>query len=95
MNDDGNEYEVKEFKSYGIFVSLVKKNGGGQTRLLNSAMTDNEFEKYKQLFFAEDVDQGKSYLVSYDNELLTWLITCLLGTPTENFHLPFGEYGKK
>ena len=54
-------------------------------------MTDDEFEKYKQLFFAEDVDQGKGYLVSYDNELLT----CLLGTPTENFHLPFEEYREK
>ncbi|WP_227937759.1 hypothetical protein [Alkalihalobacillus deserti] len=61
------EYEEDRQEGHGVF-SLVKKDGKREMRMLNYHLTNNDIDKYKKTFLEKDVDQEKSYLVTYEAE---------------------------
>ncbi|WP_400244505.1 hypothetical protein AB3U99_24025 [Niallia sp. JL1B1071] len=84
------EYVEETNDGHGIFI-LYRKDGSREKVSLNSEITDEQLESYKSLFTNEEIDQEKSYLVSYKQGTFT----ILLGNPPENFYLPFEEYKRK
>lgn len=84
------EYREKKYDGHGVFI-LVNKDGSRKNMMLNSNMTDEQLEKYKESFMDDNINQEKSYLVSYKDGVFT----ILLGHPSENFYLPFEEYREK
>lgn len=87
---NGFEYREEKSGGHGIFV-LVSKEGSRKNIFLNERMSDEEFEEFTSLFLAADIDQEKSYLVSYRDGVFS----IILGNPPETFHLPFEEYREK
>ncbi|MDF2859127.1 MAG: hypothetical protein K0Q87_4978, partial [Neobacillus sp.] len=84
------EYREEKYDGYGVFV-LKNSDGSSKKMLLNSLITDDKYEEFKALFLDSNVNQEKSYLVSFkDGEFLV-----LLGNPPANFHLSFNEYREK
>lgn len=84
------EYREEKNDGHGVFI-LVNKDGSRKNMMLNSNITDEQLEKYKASFMDDNVNQEKSYLVSYKDGVFT----ILLGNPSENFYLPFEEYREK
>lgn len=84
------EYREKKYDGHGVFI-LVNKDGSRKNMMLNSNMTDEQLEKYKESFMDDNVNQEKSYLVSYKDGVFT----IFLGNPSTNFYLPFEEYRAK
>ena len=83
-------FEEEIRKGYGKFF-LERKDGNFISKRLMSPLTDEQFEDFKLKFSDFDVDQEKSYLVSYqDGEFKV-----LLGIVPEYFHMPFEDYVKK
>lgn len=84
------EHEEVEYNGFGVIL-LVKKNQFRELIMINDPMMEEEIESYKARFTAEDVDLENSYFVTF----IDGVFTVLLGTPSENFHLPFQEYKEK
>ena len=87
-----NNIQYKEEKSdgHGIFI-LVNKDGSRKKVILNCSLTDVKSEELKASFIDSNVNQEKSYLISYKDGVFT----ILFGNPSENFHLSFEEYREK
>lgn len=84
------KYKEEECKGYGMFV-LENKDGSCEKVILNDSLTVAQLEELKASLMEGDVNQEKSYLISFENGVFT----ILFGTPPENFHLSFEEYRKK
>ncbi|CAM4008948.1 hypothetical protein [Lederbergia lenta] len=54
-------------------------------------MTIDQLGEYTNEFYSENTSQEKSYLITYEDGVFR----CLLGTPTDNFHLSFEEFKEK
>ena len=89
-DEKGFEYREEINGGHGVFV-LKKKDGSQVRMILNSRITDEEIEEYKSRFVKDEVNQQDSYLLSFEYGVFT----LLLGTPPENFFLPFEEYETK
>jgi hypothetical protein len=90
MKDHQPLYKETEYIGYGM-LSLVKKDGSRKRYLLNDDPKDEDMQKYKQMYLENEVNQDASHLViNHDGQF-----TVVLGTPSENFHLPFEEYKGK
>jgi hypothetical protein len=87
--EDGPEFTEEKYDGNGVFI-LEKKDGSRKKMLLNG-VTDEQLEEYKASFMADDSNQDKSYLVTFKEGVFV----ILLGTPPDNFHLPFEEYRGK
>lgn len=87
-----NNIQYKEEKSdgHGIFI-LVNKDGSRKKVILNCSLTDVQLEELKASLIDSNVNQEKSYLISYKDGVFT----ILFGNPSENFHLSFEEYREK
>lgn len=59
--------------------------------MLDSVVADEQLENYKTSFWADNINQDKSYLVLFRDGVFT----VLLGNPPENFYLSFEEYREK
>lgn len=86
---DTIEYKEEKNSGNGVCV-LVKKDGSRKTYLM-SDVTDEQFNKHKASFMDDDVNQSKSYLISYTDGVFA----VLKGNPPENFYLSFEEYKEK
>jgi hypothetical protein len=73
----------------GIF--YLEKTDGTRKRILLNGVTEEELEKLKASFMDDDVNQDKSYMVTFNEGEFT----ILLGNPPDNFHLSFEEYKEK
>ncbi|MDR7074035.1 hypothetical protein [Fictibacillus barbaricus] len=80
-------FEEVEHKGYGV-ISMVKKDGTRRMLLFNKKISSEDIENNKKLLLAENVDQDKSYFVSFEEGVFT----ILFGNPSENYHLTFEEY---
>ncbi|MGF6952314.1 hypothetical protein QF028_004819 [Neobacillus sp. B4I6] len=86
-----NSPEFKEEKYDGNGVFILEKKDGSRKKMLLNGVTDKQLEEYKASFMADEINQDKSYLVSFrDGEF-----TVLLGNPPDNFYLLFEEYREK
>ncbi|MCM3109681.1 hypothetical protein [Lederbergia lenta] len=88
MTKDGVNFQVDKNKGYG---HLSKKSGEGKAVFFNSQMTIDQLGEYTNEFYSENTSQEKSYLITYEDGVFR----CLLGTPTDNFHLSFEEFKEK
>lgn len=88
--EKGVEYTEESYEGHGIFI-LTKKDGSRVSMMLNRRITDEDLQEYKSSYMDSEVNQQKSYLVSFEEGKFT----ILLGTPPENFFLPFEEYKTK
>lgn len=87
---DTIEYKEEERKGYGVF-RLVNKDGSREHRMLDSSLTNAQLRELKAEIQDNNVNQEKSYLVTYENGIFT----ILSGNPPENLHLSFEEYREK
>jgi ribosomal protein S27E len=83
-------YKEEEREGNGMFV-LVKIDGCGNKMRLNDDLSVAQLEKLKASLMEKNVNQEKSYLISFKNGEFT----ILFGNPPEHFHLSFEEYRKK
>jgi hypothetical protein len=83
-------FEEETRTGYGKFF-LEMKDGTFSSKRLMSQLTDEQFDNFKEKFSDVDVDQEKSYLVSYHNGEFK----ILFGNAPECFHLSFEEYVEK
>jgi hypothetical protein len=67
------------------------KDGNFSSYRLMSPLTDEQFKNFKGKFSNVDMEQEKSYLVTYKNGEFE----ILLGSVSEDFHLLFAEYIEK
>ncbi|WP_034764822.1 hypothetical protein [Rossellomorea vietnamensis] len=84
------KYKEEERKGHGMFV-LQNKDGNCKKVMLNDSLTDEQLEELMASLMEENVNQEKSYLMSFKNGEFT----ILFGNPPEHFHLSFEEYRKK
>ncbi|WP_227939876.1 hypothetical protein [Alkalihalobacillus deserti] len=89
-SNDLNEFEEDSREGHGVF-SLMKKDGKREMRLFNHRLSNDALETYKRMFLGNSVDQEKSYLIMYEDEIFS----IVLGSPSENFYLSFEEYKEK
>lgn len=87
---DDIEYKEEKNEGHGIFV-LVNKDGNREKVILNRSLTNVQLEEFKAKIMDNNVNQEKSYLVTYENGVFT----ILFGNPPENFHLSFEQYREK
>lgn len=87
---DTIEYKEEKNEGHGMF-TLVNKDGSRKRVILDRYLTNVQLEELKEKFIGNNVNQEKSYLVTYENGVFT----VLLGNPPENFHLSFEEYREK
>lgn len=83
-------YKEEEREGHGMFV-LENKDGNCKKVMLNDSLTDAQLEELMTSLMEENVNQEKSYLISFKNGEFT----ILFGNPPEHFHLSFEEYRKK
>jgi hypothetical protein len=83
-------HEEVEHKGYGV-ISIVKKDGTRKMLLFNKKVSSEDIDNNKKLLMAENVDQDRSYFVSYENGVFT----TIFGNPSENYHLSFEDYKEK
>lgn len=84
------QYTEEECAGYGVF-RLTSKEGEVSVTIFNGKTSQENLAKYVKDFSQDDIDQEKSFLVTYEEGIFN--IHC--GTPSENFHLPFEEYKVK
>lgn len=84
------EYKEETNEGHGVVV-LTDKDGKRKQIALDRPITDDELENYKTSFWADHINQSKSYIALFEDGVFT----VLLGNPPENFHLPFEDYKKK
>ncbi|MDQ0156246.1 hypothetical protein [Robertmurraya andreesenii] len=84
------EYKEEENEGNGVVV-LEEKGGNRKKILLDSVVTDEQLEDYKTSFWAENINQEKSYVVLFKDGVFT----VFLGYPPENFYLSFEDYREK
>lgn len=87
---DDIEYKEEKNEGHGIFV-LVNKDGNREKVILNCSLTNAQLEEFKAKIMDNNVNQEKSYLVTYENGVFT----ILFGNPPENFYLSFEQYREK
>lgn len=87
---DDIEYKEEKSEGHGIFM-LVNKDGSREKVVLDCSLSNEQKEELKAKFMNNNVNQERSYLVTYENGVFT----ILLGNPPENFHLSFEEYREK
>jgi hypothetical protein len=83
-------FEEEVNPGYGVF-SMVKKDGTRKMLLFNKKISSEDIENNKKVLLADNVDQERSYFVSYEEGIFT----VIFGNPSENYHLPFEEYKEK
>jgi hypothetical protein len=83
-------YKVEEREGHGMFV-LENKDGNCKKVMLNDSLTDAQLEELMTSLMEKNVNQEKSYLISFKNGEFT----ILFGHPPEHFYLSFEEYRKK
>lgn len=84
------EYKEEKSEGHGIFM-LENIDGSREKVILNSSLTVAQIEELKASLMDRNVNQQKSYLISFENGVFT----ILFGNPPENFHLSFEEYREK
>ena len=84
------EYKEVEFEGYGV-ISIVKKDGDRTVMMIDSILTLEEIDNYRDDLSKDDIDQKKSFMVTYNEGVFT----IKYGTPSKNFHLPFEQYKAK
>ncbi|MEQ2526991.1 hypothetical protein WMO40_09780 [Bacillaceae bacterium CLA-AA-H227] len=84
------EYKEKKSEGHGVFV-LEKKDGSREKVALNDSLTSAQLEEFTASFMDSNVNQERSYFVSFENGVFT----ILAGNPPENFYLSFDEYKEK
>lgn len=84
------EYKEETYAGQGVFV-LMKKDGSRKSMMLNKTITDEDLQKYTAEYMDDEVNKEDSYLVTFKEGKFT----IVLGTPPENFYLPFEEYKTK
>lgn len=89
-SNDQVDYKEVEHKGHGV-VLIAKKDGSRNLTMLNSSMSEDMIESYKEKLSEEDIDLKSSQFVIYENGVFK----VLLGSPSENFHLSFKEYKEK
>ncbi len=87
---DDIEYKEEKSEGHGMF-TLVNKDGSRKRVILDCSPTNTQLEELKAKFMDNNVNQERSYLVTYENGVFT----ILFGDPPDNFHLSFEEYRKK
>lgn len=87
---DNIEYKEEKSDGHGIFV-LVNKDGSRKRVVLNCSLTNEQLEELRAKFMDNNINQEKSYLVTYENGEFT----ILFGNPPDNFYLSFEEYREK
>ncbi|SDG82737.1 hypothetical protein SAMN04487975_101593 [Planococcus glaciei] len=81
-------HDVHENPGYGVCLSIAKE-GHLEMTMFNCFPVD--VEQCKAEILATDPELKKSFLVTYTEGVFE----IILGTPSENFHLPFKEYAEK
>jgi len=81
------KYKEEVCEGHGMFV-LVNKDGSCEKVMLNDSLTVAQLEELKAKLMERNVNQEKSYLISFENGVFT----ILFGNPPEHFHLTFEEY---
>lgn len=84
------EYKEEKSEGHGMFV-LENKDGSREKVILNCSLTVAQSEELKSLHMGGNVNQEKSYLVSFENGVFT----ILFGNPPDNFHLSIEDYREK
>lgn len=84
------EFEEDKREGHGVCF-LVKKDQTAQMNLFNSVLNETEIERHLVKLSGEDVDQTKSYLITYK----FGAFNIVFGEPPENFHLSFDVYKEK
>lgn len=87
---DTIEYKEEKSEGHGIFM-LVNKDGSRKKVVLDCTLSNVQLEELKTKLMDTNVNQEKSYLVTYENGIFT----ILFGNPPNNFHLSFEEYREK
>lgn len=87
---DTIEFKEEKSEGHGMCI-LVKKDGRRERIFFDSRPTNAQIEDLKAKIMDENVNQEKSYLVTYENGEFT----IIFGNPPENFHLSFEEYREK
>ncbi|MGG4165905.1 hypothetical protein ABEW00_00260 [Rossellomorea vietnamensis] len=80
----------KEREGHGMFV-LENKDGSCKKMILNEGLTVAQLEELKESLMDRNVNQEKSYLITFENGVFT----ILFGNPPENSYLSFDEYRRK
>ncbi|WP_102348095.1 hypothetical protein [Bacillus sp. Marseille-P3661] len=70
---------------------LENKDGIRKKVILNCSLINAQLEGFKANIMDNNVNQEKSYLVTYENGVFT----ILFGNPPENFYLSFEQYREK
>ncbi|WP_010677392.1 hypothetical protein [Bacillus timonensis] len=84
------EYKEEKSEGHGIFI-LVNKDGRREKVAFDCSLTNVQLEELKVKLMDNNVNQEKSYLVTYENGVFT----ILFGNPPDNFHLSFEKYREK
>ncbi|MDX8345367.1 hypothetical protein [Rossellomorea sp. YZS02] len=84
------KYKVEERKGHGMFV-LENNDGNCKKVMLNDSLTVTQLEELKASLKDTNVNQEKSYLISFENGVFT----ILFGNPPEHFYLSFEAYRKR
>lgn len=88
--DKGIEYIEEENNGHGVFI-LAYKDGSRQNTLIDTPISDEALEEYKESLRQDSVNLEKSYLVLYKDGIFN----VLAGHPPDNFYLSFEEYREK
>ena len=81
------QFTEEKCEGYGVFI-LMKKDGNREATIFNKKIPQEKISEYQKEFSQDDMNQAKSFLVTYEEGVFT--IHC--GIPSENFHLPFEQY---
>ncbi|MBW3110454.1 hypothetical protein KYJ26_01160 [Bacillus sp. MCCB 382] len=84
------KYKVEEHEGHGMFV-LENNEGNCKKVMLNDSLTVTQLEELKASLKDTNVNQEKSYLISFENGVFT----ILFGNPPEHFYLSFEAYWKR
>lgn len=77
---EDDELIIDEQEGFGVYV-LRTKDGYKTTNLYNCRITNKHIDEFKKLYFSEETDQERSYLVRYEEGEFKVII----GTLPEDF----------
>lgn len=92
FDEEENKSKLRDIESKGCgMFRLAKKDGPGHLYSIDIPITDELIDEYKGKLENDEVDQEKSYLVSYSEGMFT----VLFGNVPEKYLISYEDYRQK